>query len=108
MAESRLLAFFNSGKITGKMEVDIFHGYHLRIAAAGSPALHTKTGPSEAPEAQPWLFTNEVQPIGQPDGHSCFTLPAGVGVMAETNTGLCLLMASSLISFKKQFGFMLT
>ena len=31
-------------KIAGEMQVDVLHGSHLRIAAAGGAALHAKHG----------------------------------------------------------------
>ena len=66
----------NGVEIAGKMQVDVFHGHHLGIAAAGRAAFDTETG------TQRWLaqgndnfFPDFLQPLGQTYCRGRFPFP---------------------------------
>ena len=53
-------------KITGKMQIDIFHRYHLGIAATRCPALHPETwAQRRLSQAHHRLFADSVKPVAQ-------------------------------------------
>ena len=56
-------------KIAGEMQVDVFHGHHLRITAPGRPALHAKTGSKRRlAQANHGFMAQAVQRIAQAHG----------------------------------------
>ena len=63
-------------EVTGKMKVDIFHGNHLRIPAAGctafDPEYRAERGLSQG---NCHILTDTLQPIRQADGRGGFSLP---------------------------------
>ena len=57
-------------EITGEMQVHIFHGNDLGIAAASSAALHTKAGAKAGfTDTDHGFLTDSIQPVTQT--HSC-------------------------------------
>ena len=66
-------------EVAGEMEVDVLHGHHLRIAAAGRPALHAEAGPQRRlAEADRGPLADAVEPVGQADAGGGFAF-AGRG-----------------------------
>ena len=59
----------DGGKVAGKVEIDVFHGYDLRVAATGSTALHAedraKRGLAQADDC---LLADAVKRVSQADG----------------------------------------
>ena len=71
----------NGVDIPGKMQVDLLHRQHLRIAAARSAALQAEYRPEGGlPQRNDGLFPQPAQRLRQPDGGSGFALPGGGGV----------------------------
>ncbi len=80
-------------KITGKMQVDIFHRNHLGMAAASRPALHAKTGAERGlAQANQRLLTDPVQPVTQPDRCGRLTLTGRGRVDRGDQNQLCILL----------------
>ena len=62
-------------KISGEVEVHIFHGNNLGIAATGCSSFHAKTGAERGfADADYRLFVNGVESIAKPYSGSGFTL----------------------------------
>ena len=68
----------NGVKVTGKVQVDIFHRNNLSIAAAGGAAFHTKAG-AEAGFSQTdqCIFADAVKAIGKAHRGGGLTLTSG-------------------------------
>ena len=62
-------------EVAGKMQVDVFHWYHLRITSAGGAALHAEHR-SQARLAQTnhGFLADLVQRVSEPDGGRRFAL----------------------------------
>ena len=55
-------------KIAGEMQVDVLHRHHLRITAAGCPALDAETGAKRRlTDADDRLLANAVEPVAKAD-----------------------------------------
>jgi hypothetical protein len=55
-------------EIAGEMEVDVLHRDHLRVAAAGGPALDAEAGPERRlAQAQHRLLADVVERVGEAD-----------------------------------------
>lgn len=76
-------------EIAGKVQVDVFHGDDLGVAAACSAAFDAEAG-SQGRFAQgdDGLLTDFGEALGQADGGRGFAFAGGVGVMAVTRTSL--------------------
>ena len=62
-------------EISGEMQVDVLHGHHLGIAAAGGAALDAEHRPQGGlPERYHHIFSNLFQPVRQADGGGGFPL----------------------------------
>ena len=67
-------------EVAGEVEVDVLHGDHLGIAAAGRSAFHTKDRAQGGfPQADHRPFADSVQGIGQPYRGGGFSLASGSG-----------------------------
>ena len=71
----------NGVKVPGKMQVDVLHGHHLGIAAAGSPPpLSPNTGPREGSRRATTDFLPSFRrPSARPTVVVVFPSPAGGG-----------------------------
>ena len=79
-------------EIAGEVEVDVLHGHHLRIAAAGSAALYAEhRAQGGLPQAEQDVLA-QLAPARRPDRREVVVLPspAGVGLMAVTRISLPL------------------
>ena len=57
-------------EITGKMQVDVFHGDHLCMTSARCSAFHPEArAEGRLPEGNDGFFPDMVQTHGQPDGY---------------------------------------
>src|SRR5699024_6715635 len=58
----------NGVEVTCEVQVDVFHGYYLGVAAAGSTTLHTKNGTQRwLAQGHHGLGTHQVQGVGDTD-----------------------------------------
>ena len=65
-------------KITGKMQVDIFHGHNLSITAACCTAFNSENGTQRGlSEGYYGLFTDQAQTVSQTHGSSGLTFSCG-------------------------------
>ena len=65
----------NGVQVPGKVEVDVLHGHHLGIAAAGRAALNTEHGAKAGlTQAEHGLFAQSVHGIGQAHAGGGFAL----------------------------------
>ena len=63
----------NRVQIARKMQIDVRHGHHLRVAAARRAALYPKYRPQRRlPQGEAYLFSQLLQPVGKPDGNGRF------------------------------------
>ena len=66
-------------EVPGKMQIDVFHRYDLRIATAGSAAFHAEAGAQgRLAQADNGFLTQAIQRIAQADRGSRFAF-AGRG-----------------------------
>ena len=79
-------------QVTGKVEVDILHGHHLGIAAAGRAALDTEHGAKAGlTQAEHGLFAQSVHGIGQAHAGGGFALACRGGADGRDQDHLALL-----------------
>ena len=63
-------------KVAGKVQVDVFHGHHLGVAAAGSAALDAEAGAEgRFAQADQGLFADPVHGVAQADRGRGLALP---------------------------------
>ena len=66
----------NGVEIAGKVQVDVFHGHHLGIAAAGRAAFDTETGTQRGlAQGNDNFFPDFLQPLGQTYRRGRFPFP---------------------------------
>ena len=71
----------NGVHVAGKVQVDVFHGEHLRITAAGSAALNTKNRSQRGfTQGDNSIFADFFHSLSQADRSSGFPLAGGSGV----------------------------
>ena len=67
-------------EIPGEMEVDILHGYHLSITAAGRTTLYAEhRSQGGFPQSNNGILADPPQTVRQPDRGGGFTLTSGSG-----------------------------
>ena len=67
-------------KIAGEMQIDILHGDHLGIAAAGGAALDAEHRPQRRlPQGHDGILPDAAQAIGQTDGGGGLAFAGGGG-----------------------------
>ena len=67
-------------QVAGKMQVDVLHGHHLRVAAAGRAALDAEHGAERRlPQAEHGLFAQRVHGVRQTHAGGGFALAGGGG-----------------------------
>ncbi len=63
-------------QVAGEVEVQVLHRDHLRVAAAGSPALDTEDRPERGlAQAEHGLLAEDTEPLGQRHGGRRLPLP---------------------------------
>ena len=68
-------------KVSGKMQVQVFHGNHLGISASGSPALDTEAGAQgRLSQGYDGVFPHPAKGLPQPHGGGGFALTGRRGV----------------------------
>ena len=78
-------------QIAGKVQVDILHGNHLCIAAAGSAALYAHAGPQgRLTQAGNRILAHLLQCLCQADGNGCFAFACGGRVHRCYQNQLCI------------------
>ena len=78
-------------QVTGKVEIDILHGHHLGIAAAGRAALDTEHGAKAGlTQAEHGLFAQSVHGIGQAHAGGGFALACRGGADGRDQDHLAL------------------
>ena len=78
-------------EIAGKMEVDVLHGHHLRIAAAGCTALYAEHGAEGGlPQAEQGVLAQLCHSVGQTDTGGSLALTGGGGVDGGNKDQLAL------------------
>ena len=79
-------------QVTGKVQVDVLHGHHLCVAAAGSAALYAEHGAKAGlAQAEHGLFAQCVHGIGQTYAGSSFALTGRGGADGGDKDQLALL-----------------
>ena len=82
----------NGVQVTGKVQVDILHGHHLCVAAAGSAALYAEHGAKAGlTQAEHGLFAQRVHGVGQTYAGSSFALTGRGGADGGDKDQLALL-----------------
>ena len=78
-------------QIAGKVQVDILHGHHLCVAAAGSAALYAHAGPQgRLTQAGNRILAHLLQCLCQTDGNGCFAFACGGRVHRCYQNQLCI------------------
>ncbi len=76
-------------KISGEVQVDVFHRQNLGIAAACRAAFHAEHRPQRRfAQGNHGIFADVAQRVRQTDGYGGLPSPAGVGLMAVTKISL--------------------
>ena len=79
-------------QIAGKVQVDVLHGHHLCIAAAGSAALYAEHGAKAGlAQAEHGLFAQRVHGVGQTYAGSSFAFTGRGGADGGDKDQLALL-----------------
>ena len=91
-------------KIPCKMEIQILHRHHLRIAAAGRAALDAKAWPERGlPQGDDSLFPESGKSLPQSHGDRGLSLPGGSRVDSrhKDQPSLRILLDLLYVSFRK-------
>ena len=78
-------------QVTGEMQVDVLHGHHLCVSAAGRAALDAEHGPQAGlAQAEHGLFAQRVQAVRQTGADGGFALAGGGGADGGDQNQLAL------------------
>ena len=88
-------------EVAGEVQVDVFHGDDLGVAAAGSATLDAEHGPeARLTQGDDDLLAKTVQGVGQADGRGGLALAGRGGVDGghqDELTGLVALLAQEVV-----------